>query len=98
MKNGIIVEYKDRNRMRIIDPPPSLSPEERGRRHELQMIGNVNRHAQSSKPKDSIKPKDSMSCPVRIRGPVKGWKATSQARRQWEWHPERLRKRERRCR
>lgn len=91
MNNGIVVEYKNRNQMRIIDPPPSLSPEERGRCHELQMIGNVNRHAQSSKPKDS------MSCPGRIRGPVKGWKATSQAGRQWEWHPERIQKRERGC-
>lgn len=91
MPNGIIVEYKDQGRMRIIDPPSSLPPEERGRRHELQMIGNVNQHAQSSKPKDS------MSCPGRIRGPVKGWKATSQAGRQWEWHPERIQKRERGC-
>lgn len=84
MPNGIIVEYKDQGRMRVIDPPPPLSPEERGRRHELRMIGNVSRSAQSSKPKDS------MSCPGRIRGTVKGWKATSRAVSQWDWHPERL--------
>lgn len=90
MENGIIVEYKNKGRMRIIDPPPAIPLEERGRRHELQMIGNVNQHAQSSKPKDP------MTCPGRIRSTVKGWKATSQADRQWEWHPERIRKRERR--
>lgn len=91
MADGIIVEYKDQNRMRIIDPPPTTPLEERGRRHELQMIGEVSKSVQSSKPSNS------MACPGRIRSVTKGWKATSQASNQWEWHPERIRKRERGC-
>ena len=91
MRDGIIVEYKDQGKMRVITPPPAIPLEERGRRHELQMIGEVNRHAQASKPKGS------MSCPGRIRGDSKGWKATSKSTTQWEWHPERIRKRERGC-